>query len=90
MKIFVIEGWLVGGAGTVLGLLLGLLVASIIEQMNIGIAADVYMVGSVDVQLNPTEICVTLLASMLISHLATIYPALRAARQSPVDAMRYD
>jgi lipoprotein-releasing system permease protein len=90
MKIFVIQGWVVAGIGTVLGLLLGLGVCGVIEELSIGIAADVYMVEKLTVRLWPGEILMTIFATLAISHLATLHPALRAARQRPVDAMRYE
>lgn len=90
MKIFVMEGWLVGLLGTVLGVILGLAVSGMLKELDINIAADVYMVDSLKVLISPLEVAGTAVAALAISHLATIYPALRAARQAPVDAMRYD
>ncbi len=90
MKIFVLEGWIVGLVGTGFGLVLGIGVAIALSQLKLQIAADVYMVDSLTVRIRPFEIVLTAVAAFVISHLATIYPALRAARQRPVDAMRYD
>lgn len=90
MRIFVVEGWIVGGAGTLLGLALGLLVCFALNQLEIRIAANVYMVGKLSVQVKTLEVVLTATAAMVISHLATLYPALKAAKQNPVDAMRYD
>jgi lipoprotein-releasing system permease protein len=90
MKIFVLEGWAVGGLGTLIGLVLGVLACALLVQARIGIAADVYMVESLSVRLAPFEVGLTALATLVISHLATLYPAIKAARQRPVDAMRYE
>ncbi len=90
MKIFVMEGWIVGLLGTGLGVVLGLLICFILGNLDLGIAADVYMVGAMRVQVNATEVLVVVLASLVISHLATIFPALKAANKHPVDAIRYD
>jgi lipoprotein-releasing system permease protein len=90
LKIFVLEGWIVGGIGTLAGVGLGLAVTGIISRLDIAIASDVYMVETLTVRIRPMEIAATVLAALVISHLATLYPALKASRQRPVDAMRYD
>jgi lipoprotein-releasing system permease protein len=90
MKIFVLEGWIVGCIGIAIGQALGIGVALALSQLKLHIAADVYMVDSLTVRIRPLEIIVTAIAAFIVSHLATIYPALRAAEQRPVDAMRYD
>ncbi|MEC9466903.1 MAG: FtsX-like permease family protein [Myxococcota bacterium] len=90
MKIFVMEGWLVGGLGTLGGVLFGLAVCGVLARLDIGIAADVYMVEALQVRVDPLEVMMVMASAMVISHLATIFPALRAAGQQPVDAIRYD
>jgi lipoprotein-releasing system permease protein len=89
MKIFVIQGWVIGGLGTILGVIIGLAVCALLAEVDIGIAADVYMVESLRVRVWPLEILLVVIATLVIAHLASIYPALKAARQRPIDAMRY-
>lgn len=89
MKIFVLQGWVVGGLGTILGVAIGLAVCALLAEVDIGIAADVYMVESLRVRVWPLEILLVVIATLVIAHLASIYPALKAARQRPVDTMRY-
>ena len=72
------------------GVALGLAVCVLLSNLDLDIAADVYMVGNLQVRVDPFEVLGTAVAALGISHLATIYPALKAARQAPVDAMRYD
>ena len=90
MKIFVLEGWILGFLGTGLGLILGMTMAFLLGQLDIQIAADVYMVEALRIKLEWVEIAFTAFSALLISHLATLYPALKAAHTLPAEAMRYN
>jgi len=89
MKIFVLEGHLIGAAGVIGGVILGLLLCLGLSNLRIHIAADVYLVDTLRVLVNPWEIVGVVIAAVEVAHLATLYPALRAARTVPVEAMRY-
>jgi lipoprotein-releasing system permease protein len=90
MAIFVLQGWMTGVVGTGSGVALGLLAVVCLSHMQISIAPDVYMVGTLQVKVVPQEIFLTVAAALCIAHLATLYPALQAAHRRPVDAMRAD
>lgn len=89
MKVFVLEGWVTGLAGTGLGALLGLGATLVLRSLHVSIAADVYMVDALTVTLAPQEVAVTVAAALIICHLATLYPALRATRARPIDLLRH-
>jgi lipoprotein-releasing system permease protein len=90
MRIFVAQGWILGGAGTLLGLALGLVTARLLGWLSVSLASDVYKVDHLTVRFTLGELVLTCIVSMVIAHLATLYPALSAAQQRPVDAMRYE
>lgn len=88
MKVFVLEGLLIGSIGVVLGVVFGLLLCLGLSHLKIHIAADVYLVDTLRVLVKPGEIALIVLGAMEVALLATLYPALRAARMYPVAAMR--
>jgi lipoprotein-releasing system permease protein len=89
-RIFVIEGMLIGVVGTVLGIGLGLFVCWGLQQIDFGIEFEVYRIDSLPVSVRPVEFVIAAVGSLVVSFLATLYPAARAARVSPVEALRYD
>ena len=89
-RIFVIEGMLIGVVGTVLGILLGLFVCWALQRIDFGIEFEVYRIDALPVSVRPIEFVIAAVGSLVVSFLATLYPAARAARVSPVEALRYD
>jgi lipoprotein-releasing system permease protein len=88
-RIFLAQGFMIGAVGTVLGLALGLLVAVALNDFKlIKLDPQVYFIDHLPVARQPLDIAVTVVASLFIAALATIYPALQASRLLPVDAMR--
>ncbi|HEX8143618.1 MAG TPA: ABC transporter permease [Pyrinomonadaceae bacterium] len=89
MFIFIIEGAAVGFAGALSGVLLGLLACFIGDRYRlVSLPADVYSLSNVPFHTRPRDVALSALAAFLLSLLATIYPAYRAARLRPAEALR--
>lgn len=90
MKIFVTYGLFVGSLGALLGGGLGLAVCLLIEKVGIRLDPDVYYFSNIPVKIVTSEVMLVVLSAILISFLATIPPALFAARLKPVEGLRYE
>jgi lipoprotein-releasing system permease protein len=91
LRIFMVEGLLVGTLGTVLGSALGLLVCYV--QIRFGLFPldpTVYIIPAIPVEVRWTDFIAVAGASMLLSFLASLYPARRAASLTPVQAIRWE
>jgi lipoprotein-releasing system permease protein len=99
LKIFIIEGLVIGVVGTVLGTLLGLGAAFNLEKITgfveklFGfkiLASDVYYIDKLPSQVNPLDVGLIIFTAILISLLATLYPSWRASKLDPAEALRYE
>ena len=99
MRIFILDGVVIGAVGTLVGLLGGLVVTknldrivSFVERV-FGIDAfpgDVYFLDKLPHQINAQDVVAVVIVSLIISFLATLYPSWQASRLNPVDALRYE
>ena len=91
LRIFVVQGLLIGVVGTTIGLVLGLLIIYVIDTFNlIPLPPDVYFIDQLPLRLEVGDTVIIILVSMTIALLATIYPALKASKLIPVDAIRHE
>jgi lipoprotein-releasing system permease protein len=91
MKVFMFSGLVIGTVGTVLGALIGYGAVDLIVRSGvITLPRDVYQVSHLPLTVNGMDILYVCLMATGISFLATLYPAWQAARQDPVEVLRYE
>lgn len=88
---FVLQGLWIGVAGTAAGTVLGLIAAHLVGRYGlIPIPAEIYFVDRLPVALSPWDVAWIVGVSLLVSLVATIYPARQASALEPVEAIRHE
>lgn len=90
MRIFMIEGVSIGIVGTLVGLLLGWRTCLFLINHPIKMDQNVYYILHLPIQMNGSDFVAVALAAIAISFLATVYPALQAARLHPVEGLQHE
>ncbi|WP_336486319.1 lipoprotein-releasing ABC transporter permease subunit [Methylobacterium nigriterrae] len=94
MRVFLINGALIGIVGTLSGLALGIVVTLNIKPIQRALFPGAWdptvrFLAEIPAEMNATEITVVVVTSIVLSLVATLYPSWRAARLDPVQALRY-
>jgi lipoprotein-releasing system permease protein len=99
LAVFMTQGVLIGWIGTVLGVSLGLALALNVDvivpflESTLGfhiMDPDVYYISGIPSEVHPPDIVRIAIAALLLTLVATVYPAYQAARTQPAEALRYD
>ncbi len=99
LGVFVTQGVLIGWIGTALGVGLGLALALNVDvivpflESNFGfhiMDPDVYYLSGIPSELHPGDVVRIAVAALMLTFIATVYPALRASRTQPAEALRYE
>ena len=91
MRIFMMQGLIIGAIGTTIGAAGGLALCYVLDRYRvIQIPMDVYQVSYVPFVVEPFDFVVVVVAALAICFLATLYPSRQAARLDPVQALRFE
>lgn len=90
MRIFMLEGVIIGAIGTVFGVGTALATCLGLSWFGVRLDPDVYYIDRLPVNVNGIDYALVAVAALFICTLATIYPARAASRLSPVDGLRYE
>lgn len=89
-RIFRIQGAVIGGIGTLVGLGLGLAGCWGLKTFGFPIDERIFQMSTLPVTIDPMNFAMTGIAAFLICFFATVYPARRAASLEPSEVLRYD
>ena len=90
-RIFLAQGMVIGIVGTSLGVIMGIAVSLALGKYQlIKLNAEVYSIDHLPVATGTIDVIVTIITSLAIAALATLYPSLQAGRLYPIEAIRHE
>jgi lipoprotein-releasing system permease protein len=87
---FMLEGIIIGAIGTVFGVALGTAITLGLKYVGVRLDPDVYYIDRLPINVSAIDFTWVAVSALLITTIATIYPALAASRLRPVDGIRYE
>ena len=99
MRVFIVQGGVLGVIGTVIGVILGVMVASNLSDivhwleqlLNMQfLKSEVHGITQIDTKIEIMDLILIALSSFLLAIIATIFPAWKASKVQPAEALRYE
>ncbi len=91
MDIFIIKGLIIGITGSIIGTILGCFICFLLKKYQfIKLPSDVYYITKLPVEVNFYYVVIIFMSSILLSFLATLYPAIQASKLKPAEILRYE
>lgn len=99
MRVFLITGASIGAVGTLVGSLLGLIFCWQIDNIKRGVeslsgaelfSAEIYYLSRLPAVVDPFEVSIVVVMALVLSFVASLYPAWRAAHVAPAEVLRYE
>ena len=99
MQIFIVQGLVAGVIGTIVGATLGVLLAYTVTDLSLLLEtlinsiftdANIYFISHLRTRVDPGEVMVVCAVALVISFIATLYPAYRASKIQPAEVLRYE
>ena len=91
MKIFMLDGLVIGVVGTIFGIMGGSVLCFLLKRYEfVKLPSDVYYISTLPVRVQVFDVALIALSAIAISFLATLYPSYQASRLDPAAAIRYE
>ena len=88
--IFMLDGFIIGLMGTLLGSILAVTVCLVLKNVEFSISKEVYFFSALPVQMSFLTFAVVIISTLLISVAATLYPSIKASGITPVEGLRHE
>jgi lipoprotein-releasing system permease protein len=90
LRVFMAEGVIIGAVGTIFGVVTGWVMCEGLKGFGVRLDPEVYYVDTLPIEVNLVDYALVAVCALVITVLATLYPALSASKLRPVDGIRYE